>query len=162
MAYFILPLLTLLFFFMSFLTSLRFLLTREGSIWILPSFFSLIMSYVSLDELISSMNTSKFDLTLRVLLNLLCAAIWYLVIISMHSALKKRESERKKRDSRINKAEAKYIEKIERKRLKREKKEKEDDNVRYNTVPQLYSSSEREKMEKDFPRLLIRKHEQVQ
>lgn len=150
MAYFILPLLTLLFFFMSFLTSLRFLLTREGSIWILPSFFSLIMSYVSLDELISSMNTSKFYLTLRVLLNLLCAAIWYLVIISMHSALKKRESERKKRDSRINKAEAKYIEKIERKRLKREKKEKEDDNVRYNTVPQLYSSSEREKMEKDF------------
>lgn len=121
-----LPLLSLLFVFLSLLTSMRFILSREGNYWIIPSLISIILFLIDLDTLIRVLGGEEFDvLSFRSISLFLIAVLWYMMIITFHYALRyKVKANRFRSDGMKNRKEAEYLEKVERRKIKKEEKEK--------------------------------------
>ena len=83
---YIVPLASLLLVFMAFLTTLRFILSREGAFWLLPCLLSIIFIFQDLDTLIAIAELGiEYDpRTMRNIAPLLIAILWYLSIITFH------------------------------------------------------------------------------
>lgn len=122
---YLVSLLALLLSVLATLSSLRFVFSRQGFYWIIPSLLSLALVAFNLTEFFSQSG----DLLLhfvpftRQYLLLFASAFWYATVIIFRHALKTSSSQRKyKNEQEKNYAEARFIEKTERRAF--EKKEK--------------------------------------
>lgn len=141
MFYYALPLLSLLLSFMAFLTTLRFILSREGAFWLLPCLISIIMTFQNLDTLISiaEMDAVYDPMNLRNLAPLLIAVLWYMSIVTFHYALRfKIEENRYRSENKKNRMEAQFIEKVEQRRRRTERKIKEDNIANKARIAEIY------------------------
>ncbi len=121
-----LPLLSLLFVFLSLLTSMRFILSREGNYWIIPGLISCILFLLNLDTLIRVLESpDEVLMSFRSFAPFLISVLWYLMIITFHYALRYKVKENRfLSDGKKNLKEAEYLEKVERRKMKREEKER--------------------------------------
>lgn len=108
------PIMALLVAFLCFLSTLRFLFSRQGLFWIIPSILSAFLSYLWFMNLFFP---GSFMITFikAPAFPLFASLLWYAVIISFHYATKKKNPRNRYRDdARKNLYEARYIEKMER------------------------------------------------
>lgn len=145
---YVLPIIALLLSFLSFLSSVRFLFSRQGFIWVIPILLSLVLSYENLTKLlyvgeyIESMDTSY---TLSSIIPFLISFLWYIAIIVFHFTLKNTTSENKyKNESIKNRNEALYLEKFERRQAKREKKRREESEILPPEKPEIKEFKDRD------------------
>ncbi len=144
---YILPLICLLLTLMATLTCLRFILSREGLYWIIPSFLSIILTLENLDTLFR-VAEAEFVPNYRLFRNIapvLIAFLWYMLIISFHYALRfKIKVNRYRNENRKNRYEAAYIEKMEKRKRKKEYILEEKNKLNSSRKPEIYSSDESE------------------
>ncbi len=144
MTAYIIPLICLFLTFMATLTCLRFILTREGLYWFIPCLISIILTLEKLDTLLYVVETAEvIDYrTMRNLAPVLIAFLWYVMIIAFHYALRyKIKVNRYRNENRKNRAEAEFIEKMERRNRKKESRKKERIRKNRTEVPHIYDSS---------------------
>ena len=109
--------------FMSLLSCLRFLFSRQVFFWIVPIFISAILFYQNITAVLFYGEVEINELTLAILLPALLSLLWYSLIVIFHYTLKLAIKENKYiNNSRKNLKEAMYIEKYERRKSKRERK----------------------------------------
>ena len=112
MIVYIIPITALLLAFMSLLASLRFIFSRQGLYWVFPAMISLILFFQNLQQLLlaGEEEMAGIDLSFPSLSPLILAALWYMMIIVFHYALKKTITENRfENDSIKNRAEAEYL-----------------------------------------------------
>lgn len=137
---YVLPLTALALSFLSFLACLRFLFSRQGFYWILPLITSVLLSIYNFYILLSpqrAITATPFSL---VFFPVALSMTWYLVIIVFHYALKRTVSRNKYlNDQKKNYAEARFLEKAERRAylLKSRKKGQKKTNGTYE--PKVYN-----------------------
>lgn len=133
--------------FMSLLSSLRFILSRQGLYWILPAIISMLLCFENLNTLlvVGEHGTSAFSITITNTIPVLLSFLWYMMVIMFHYAMKLAIPENKYLDeSRKNKAEAVYMEKYERRKNLIKHRNKENDSSCRSHVPSVpsYRSSD--------------------
>lgn len=139
---YVIPLSALALSFLSFLTCLRFLASRQGFYWVLPLLNSALLTLYNFYLLLSperAYTATPFSL---IFFPLVCSIVWYLVVIIFHQALKQTVSKNKYiNEQKKNYAETRFLEKKER-RAYRHKAEKlgKEENAAYKPV--LYNVTE--------------------
>ena len=138
MSEYILPLAALLLTFLSSLSCLRFIFSRQGFYWIVPFALSLLLTLNNFFILLYPRYTF-FEYPGQIaFFPLLLAAFWYLMVITFHFALKRGIGRnRVSNDQKKNYAEAQFLEKIERRefiKFTERKKEIEENGA---SVPSL-------------------------
>ena len=142
---YVIPLISLLFCFMAFLTTMRFILSREGVYWLLPAIISIILFVQNLDLVIqiTEMGLSYDPRTLRNIAPLVIAVLYYISIITFHYALRFKIAENRFRvENRKNRTEALFIEKVEQRKRKTERKKKEDNLGNKSREADIYEDKE--------------------
>ena len=142
---YVIPLISLLFCFMAFLTTMRFILSREGIYWLLPAIISLIFLFQNLDLLIqiTEMGLPYDPMTPRNIAPLAIAVLYYISIITFHYALRFKIAENRFRvENRKNRSEAVFIEKVEQRKRKTERKRKEDNLGNKSREAEIYDNRE--------------------
>ena len=130
---------------MATLTCLRFILTREGLYWIVPCVLSIILTLENLDSLflVAESAISPNYRTFRNLAPVLIAFLWYMMIITFHYALRfKIKINRYRNENRKNRAEALFIEKMEKRKRKKEYVLNEKNKLNKAKKPEIYSKVE--------------------
>lgn len=127
---FVLPLLALLLSFLSFLSSVRFLFSRQGFVWIIPILLSLVLSYENLTSLLYYGEFAS-EFTLSSIVPFLVSFLWYITIIVFHYVMKNSiDTNKYKNESTKNRNEAIFMEKYERrKNIKLKKREKDNESL---------------------------------
>ena len=145
MLVYIIPITALLLSFMSLLTSLRFIFSRQGLYWVFPSIISLLLLFQNLDTLLvlGEADITVFEYTFRNFSPFILAFLWYMMIVVFHYALKKNITENRfESDARKNRAEAEYLMKIEMRKTgksRRERKKYIENKAEVPDIPE-YSS----------------------
>lgn len=145
MLVYIIPITALLLSFMSLLTSLRFIFSRQGLYWVFPSIISLLLLFQNLDTLLvlGEADITVFEYTFRNFSPFILSFLWYMMIIIFHYALKKTIAENRfESDARKNRAEAEYLMKIEMRKTgksRRERKKYIENKAEVPDIPE-YSS----------------------
>lgn len=150
MIVYIIPIITLLLTFMALLASLRFIFSRQGLYWVFPALISLILFFLDLQTLlvVGEDEPQAVDLSFQAVAPLMLAALWYMMIIVFHYALKKAIVENSfENDSVKNRAEAEYLEKYEariRRKSRRQRMERTENSASVPSVPEYRDPGERE------------------
>lgn len=140
---YIIPIASLLLTFLAFFASLRFLFSRQGAYWIIPVVISLLLSannafYLFYPNLVA--NELGFIYTFY---PLVISFFWYLMIITFHFALKKNVVKNKYLDEmNKNLAEARIIEKMDRRNKIKEEDAKKLARVNAAYVPVVYKTED--------------------
>ena len=140
MIVYIIPITALRLAFMSRLASLRFIFSRQGLYWVFPAMISLILFFQNLQQLLlaGEEEMAGIDLSFPSLSPLILAALWYMMIIVFHYALKKTITENRfENDSIKNRAEAEYLEKYEARIRRKSRKAREEKSGNSASVPSV-------------------------
>lgn len=140
---YVIPLSALALSFLSFLACLRFLFSRQGFYWILPLLCSVLLSIYNFYILLSPQRALTATPFGQVFFPMVLSLVWYLVVIVFHYALKRTVSRNKYlNDQKKNYAEARFLEKVERRAYfyGRKKRSAEKANAAYK--PKIYNVDE--------------------
>ena len=139
---YIFPIAAMMLSFMALLSSIRFILSRQGLYWILPVFISLLLCFENLNTLliVGEHGSSVYEMTFSNIIPVILSFLWYMMVIMFHYAMKLAIPENKYiNDSKKNKAEAIYMEKYERRKSLIAHKNKVDDRSNRTSVPTIPS-----------------------
>ena len=115
MVRYVLPLASLLLTFLATMACLRFLFSRQGLFWIVPLVLSLLLDVNNLIPLVSPAGVAVFSSRMTEFFLLALSFFWYLMVITFHSALKRKVDRNRFRSDMIkNYTEARFLEKNER------------------------------------------------
>lgn len=137
---YIIPLTSLMLSFISVYLCIKFIFSRQGFFWILPSALSVLISAFMLNLLLFPSFAAAIPFQTP-LFSLVVSVTWLIVIIQFRYSIKKSvDANRFEDERRKNYTEAKFIEKSERRSFLRfqHRKLQEDQNSSY--IPVLYSS----------------------
>ena len=140
MLVYIIPITALLLSFMSLLTSLRFIFSRQGLYWVFPAIISLLMFFQNLTTLLAlgEAGITSFEYTFSNFSPFILAFLWYMMIVVFHYALKKTIDENRfESDSKKNRKEAEYLEKYERRKGRRERRKSMQRAASEHDVPSI-------------------------
>lgn len=143
MSEYLIPLAALLLTFLSTLSCLRFMFSRQGFFWIVPFGLSTLLTLNNFFTLLYPQLTFFSYPKVIALFPVLLAGFWYLMVITFHFALKKGVLRNKMSNDQIkNYREAQFLEKIERREfIKFSKRRKEiAENGAYE--PKIYSKDQ--------------------
>ena len=152
MLVYIIPITALLLSFMSLLTSLRFIFSRQGLYWVFPSIISLLLFFQNLDTLLvlGEADITVFEYTFRNFSPFILSFLWYMMIIIFHYALKKTIPENRfENEARKNRAEAEYLMKVEMRRTRRVRNEKKkylENGAFVPSVPEYRTGDDEERL----------------
>lgn len=138
---YVFPITALLLSFMALLSSVRFLFSRQGGYWILPTLISIVLCFYNLNNLlvIGEAGFANYVPTVISTLPTVLSFLWYIMVIVFHYALKLAIPENKYlNDSIKNKKESVYLEKFESRRNKfkrRNRYESESSKTKVPSVP---------------------------
>ena len=135
---YIFPIAAMLLSFMALLSSIRFIISKNGLFWILPAIISILLCFENLNTLliVGEHGSEIYEMTFSNTIPVILSFLWYMMVIMFHYAMKLAIPENKYiNDSKKNKAEAIYIEKYERRKNYVKRKNKEDDSSNKTRVP---------------------------
>lgn len=140
---YLIPIASLLLTFLAFFASLRFLFSRQGTYYIIPVLISLLLS---LNNAFYLFYPNLFSNELGLVYTFYPLAIsflWYMMIITFHYAIKKNVVKNKYLDEmNKNLAEAKIIEKMERRNKEKDYSKQKERSAYKATVPQVYQDKD--------------------
>lgn len=139
---YIFPIAAMLLSFMALLSSIRFIISRQGLYWVLPAIISLLLCFENLNNLliVGEFGVEAYDITFTNTIPVLLSFLWYMMVIMFHYAMKLAIPENKYlNDSKKNKAEAIYMEKYERRKNLLRRRNKEEDASNRAQIPSIRS-----------------------
>lgn len=142
MSEYLIPIAALLLTFLSTLSCLRFIFSRQGFFWIVPFGLSVLLTVNNFFILLYPEFTFFSYPKAVALFPVLLAAFWYLMVITFHYALKKGVMKNRVSNDQVkNYREAQFLEKIERREFIKFTKRKKEilENGAYE--PKIYSNS---------------------
>lgn len=139
---YIFPIAAMLLSFMALLSSIRFILSRNGLFWILPAIISILLCFENLNTLliVGEHGSSAYEMTFTNTIPVILSFLWYMMVIMFHYAMKLAIPENKYiNESKKNKAEATYMERFEKRKSYAIRKNKEDESSNRHRIPSVSS-----------------------
>lgn len=136
--------LSLLLVLMAMLTCFRFIISRQGAYWLLPCLISFIFTVENFNTIMELSNSPEGynPHSFNAIAPLLVALMWYMMIIGFHYALRyKVDINKYRNENRKNRTEAKYIEKLERRRQMKEFRLYQQNTANAHEKPSIYTSN---------------------
>ena len=139
------PMISLLLVLMATLTCFRFIMSRQGAYWLLPCLISFIFTVENFNTILdlSSNPTGYNPQSFNSIAPLLIAIMWYMMIIGFHYALRyKIDVNKYRNENRKNRTEAKYIEKLERRKQQKEFRIYQQNSANSHLKPEIYAQKD--------------------